>query len=135
VCGETRPHGSQGPGHSNVPRLPDKRSCTCCAPGCARGPCTRAAEGELRVALPAGYEYDAAGHVQIAADEAVADAIATVLAYFEQLGSARQVLLRLLAEERRLPRPARRRGEPVRWAAPTYRTVHTILTNPCYAGV
>ena len=95
----------------------------------------KAAKGELRVALPAGYEYDAAGHVQIAADEAVVDAIATVFAYFEQLGSARQVLLRLLAEERRLPRPARRRGEPVRWAPPTYRTVHTILTNPCYAGV
>jgi DNA invertase Pin-like site-specific DNA recombinase len=95
----------------------------------------KAAKGELRVALPAGYEYDAAGQVQIAADEAVVDAIATVFASFEQLGSARQVLLQLLAAERRLPRPARRRGEPVRWAPPTYRTVHTILTNPCYAGV
>jgi hypothetical protein len=73
--------------------------------------------------------------VRITADEAIADAVATVFAYFEQLASARQVLLRLLAEGRRLPRPARRRGGPVRWAAPTYRTVHTILTNPCYAGV
>jgi len=95
----------------------------------------KAAKGKLRVALPVGYEYDASGQVRIAADEVVADAVATVFAYFEQLASARQVLLRLLAEDRRLPRPARRRGGPVRWAAPTYRAVHGILTNPCYAGV
>ncbi|MBA3720314.1 MAG: recombinase family protein [Nocardioidaceae bacterium] len=95
----------------------------------------KAAKGKLRVALPVGYEYDASGQVRIAADEVVADAVATVFAYFEQLASARQVLLRLLAEDRRLPRPARRRGGQVRWAAPTYKAVHAILTNPCYAGV
>lgn len=94
----------------------------------------KAGKGELRVALPAGYEYGEDGRVRIAADEAVVDAIRTVFSHFETLGSARQVLLRLLADGRLLPRPARRRGGPVRWVPPTYRAVHAILTNPCYAG-
>jgi len=93
----------------------------------------KAAKGKLRVALPAGLEYDQAGHVRITADEAVADAIATVFRYFERLASARQVMLRLVAEERKLPR--RSPGKGVRWAAPSYKAIHDILTNPCYAGV
>ncbi|MGE5636532.1 MAG: recombinase family protein [Nocardioidaceae bacterium] len=93
----------------------------------------KAAKGELRLPLPAGYEHDDQGRVRITPDEAVADAIATVFAYFEQLASARQVMLRLLEEGRRLPRRAT--GErQVRWARPTYKAIHEILTNPCYAG-
>jgi DNA invertase Pin-like site-specific DNA recombinase len=93
----------------------------------------KAAKGELRLPLPAGYERDEQGRVRITPDEVVADAIATVFAYFEELSSARQVLLRLLEEGRRLPR--RRSGERgVRWAKPTYKAIHEILTNPCYAG-
>ena len=36
----------------------------------------KASKGELRLALPAGYEYDEQGAVRISPDEAVADAIA-----------------------------------------------------------
>src|SRR6516164_2590326 len=64
----------------------------------------KAGKGELRLPLPAGLEYDETGRVRITADEAVADAIQTVFAYFDQLQSARQVMLRLLEEDRRLPR-------------------------------
>ena len=93
----------------------------------------KAAKGELRLPLPAGYEHDDRGRVRISPDEAVADAIATVFAHFEELSSARQVMLRLLEEGRRLPRRAT--GERhVRWAQPTYKALHEILTNPCYAG-
>ncbi len=94
----------------------------------------KAAKGELRLPLPAGLDYDELGKVRITPDEAVADAIATVFAYFEELSSARQVMLRLVAEERRLPRrgPSDRQ---VRWAPASYRAVHDILTNPSYAGV
>jgi DNA invertase Pin-like site-specific DNA recombinase len=89
----------------------------------------KAAKGELRLPLPAGYEHDDHGRVRITPDEAVADAIATVFAYFERLASARQVMLRLLAEGRELPR--RRTGaRQVRWAMPTYKAIHEILTNP-----
>jgi DNA invertase Pin-like site-specific DNA recombinase len=93
----------------------------------------KAAKGELRLPLPAGFEYDEQGAVRITADEAVADAIATVFAYFEQLASARQVMLRLLEKERKLPRKGSG-DRQVRWARPTYKAVHEILTNPVYAG-
>ena len=93
----------------------------------------KAAKGELRLPLPAGLEYDESGLVRLAPDEAVSDAIATVFSYFDQLQSARHVMLRLFEEERKLPR----RGasdRQVRWATPTYKAIHDILTNPVYAG-
>ena len=93
----------------------------------------KAGKGQLRLPLPAGYEYDEQGLVRITADEAVADAIGTVFAYFEALSSARQVMLRLLEEDRQLPRKAST-DRHVRWARPTYKAIHEILTNPCYAG-
>lgn len=94
----------------------------------------KAAKGELRLPLPAGLDYDELGKVRITPDEAVADAIQTVFAYFDELSSARQAMLRLVAEERQLPRrgPSDRQ---VRWVPASYRAVHDILTNPCYAGV
>jgi DNA invertase Pin-like site-specific DNA recombinase len=93
----------------------------------------KAGKGELRLPLPAGYEYDEQAAVRITPDEAVADAIGTVFAYFETLSSARQVMLRLLDQDRKLPRRATS-DRRVRWAQPTYKAIHEILTNPCYAG-
>jgi DNA invertase Pin-like site-specific DNA recombinase len=93
----------------------------------------KAGKGELRLPLPAGLEYDDQGLVRITPDEAVADAIATVFSHFEELASARQVMLRLLAEDRKLPRRATS-DRRVRWATPTYRAIHDILTNPVFAG-
>jgi hypothetical protein len=43
-----------------------------------------------------------------------------VFSYFDQLASARQVMLRLLAEDRKLPRRATS-DHQVRWAKPTYK--------------
>lgn len=94
----------------------------------------KVAKGQLRVKLPAGYEYDELGQVRITPDEAVSDAIQTVFRYYDELASARQVMLRLVAEERQLPRRGLSEGK-VRWARASYRAVHDILTNPCYAGV
>jgi DNA invertase Pin-like site-specific DNA recombinase/biotin operon repressor len=93
----------------------------------------KAGKGELRLPLPAGLEYDEAGQIRVSPDEAVADAIATVFSYFDELASARQVMLRLVEEDRRLPRKASS-DRRVRWATPTYKAVHEILTNPVYAG-
>jgi DNA invertase Pin-like site-specific DNA recombinase len=93
----------------------------------------KAAKGELRLPLPAGLEYDEAGRVRVTPDEAVADAIQTVFSYFDELSSARQVMLRLLEEDRRLPRKASSERQ-VRWARATYKALHEILTNPVYAG-
>lgn len=93
----------------------------------------KASKGELRLPLPAGYEYDETGQIRITADEAVADAIATVFSYFDALQSARQVMLRLLAQDRKLPRRATS-DRQVRWTTTTYKAIHDILTNPVFAG-
>jgi DNA invertase Pin-like site-specific DNA recombinase len=94
----------------------------------------KAAKGQLRLPLPAGYEYDELGQVRITPDEAVADAIHTVFAYFDELSSARQVMLRLVAEGHKLPRRAPS-DRHVRWMPASYRAVLDMLANPCYAGV
>jgi DNA invertase Pin-like site-specific DNA recombinase len=94
----------------------------------------KVAKGKLRTLLATGYEYDERGQVRITPDQAVADAIATVFAYFDELASARQVMLRLRDEQRRLPR--QRSGDrQVRWKSASYGAVLGFLTNPCYAGV
>ncbi|MGH8733064.1 MAG: recombinase family protein, partial [Burkholderiales bacterium] len=90
-------------------------------------------KGQLRLPLPAGYEHDEHGAVRITPDEAIADAIKTVFAYFEQLQSARQVMLLLQEEDRRLPRKATS-DRQVRWETPKYKAIHEMLTNPVYAG-
>ena len=92
----------------------------------------KAAKGELRVALPAGLEYDQDGLPAVCADEAVREAIAMVFRRFAELGSARQVMLSLLADGLELPR--RRGSGRVVWAPASYGAVICVLTNPCYAG-
>jgi Recombinase/Recombinase zinc beta ribbon domain len=56
-----------------------------------------------------------------------------VFSYFDQLQSARQVMLRLQEEDRKLPRRATS-DRQVRWTTATYRAIHDILTNPVFAG-
>ena len=62
------------------------------------------------------------------------EAIATVFRRFEELGSARQVLIRLREDGALLPRRA---TAPVRvtWAPATYPAVHDLLTNRLPPGV
>ena len=92
----------------------------------------KAAKGELRVALPAGLEYDMAGQPVLCADEAVREAIATVFRRFTELGSARQVMLSIRDDGLGLPR--RRAAGRIEWAPASYGAVIGILANPCYAG-
>jgi hypothetical protein len=93
----------------------------------------KAARGELRQGLPVGFSYDEEGRLRLAADEAVRRAIAEVFTLLAELGSARQVMLRLIEQNRQLPR-RRPRDPQVRWASPSYPAIHHLLTNPCYAG-
>jgi DNA invertase Pin-like site-specific DNA recombinase len=92
----------------------------------------KAAKGELRVALPAGLEYDPGGQPVLSADEAVREAITTVFRRFTELGSARQVMLSLRDDGLELPRW--RAGRRIEWAPASYGAVIGILANPCYAG-
>ena len=93
----------------------------------------KAAKGELRQGLPVGLDYDEDDKVVLCADEAVREAITTVFRRFDELGSARQVLIRLREDGVLLPR--RRNGaKRIFWAQATYPAVHDLLTNPAYAG-
>jgi DNA invertase Pin-like site-specific DNA recombinase len=93
----------------------------------------KAAKGELRQGLPVGFDYDDNGNAVMSPDEAVIEAIATVFSRFDELQSARQVMLSLREDGLLIPR--RRAGSAlVRWARPTYPAIHDFLTNPAYAG-
>ncbi|HTT54999.1 MAG TPA: recombinase family protein, partial [Streptosporangiaceae bacterium] len=94
----------------------------------------KAARGELRLMLPAGLDYDEDDHVIITPDEAVREAVMCVFRRFDQLGSARQVVVSLRADGLRLPRRDIRTGR-ITWAQAGYPAVHDILIHPGYAGV
>ena len=94
----------------------------------------KAARGELRLVLPAGLDYDDGDHVIITPDEAAREAIMCVFRRFDQLGSARQVVVSLRADGLRLPRRDIRTGK-ITWAQANYPAVHDILIHPGYAGV
>ena len=93
----------------------------------------KAARGELRQLLPVGLDYDEDARVVLSRDEAVRTAIAAVFDRFDELGSARQVVLSLRADGLRLPRRSAG-ARVVRWAEATYPAVHDFLTNPAYGG-
>jgi excisionase family DNA binding protein len=93
----------------------------------------KAKRGELRLALPVGLDRDEDGHITLSPDEQVRHAIERVFVLWRKLGSARQVVLELIAEGQLLPR--RTVGQRrIRWARASYGAVHDFLTNPAYAG-
>ena len=93
----------------------------------------KAAKGELRQGLPVGFVYGEDGRVILDPDESVRAAIETVFTRFDELGSARQVMLSLIEDNVSLPRrPAGARR--ISWARPSYPAIHDFLTNPAYAG-
>src|SRR4051794_18298574 len=93
----------------------------------------KAARGELRLALPVGLDRDQDGRIVLCPDEQVRHAIERVFVLWRRLGSARQVVIELVAEGQQLPR--RTVGQRrIRWARPSYGAVHDFLTNPAYAG-
>jgi len=92
----------------------------------------KAAKGELRMLLPVGFDYDGSGAVVLSPDESVRAAIAEVFRRFDELTSARQVVLSLRADGLKLPQ--RKPGTTrVTWRDATYRAVHEVLVKPAYA--
>src|SRR4051794_14018804 len=93
----------------------------------------KAKRGELEQNLPVGLDRDDDGLIVLCADEQVRHVIGRVYELWRRLGSARQVVKELIAENQKLPR--RTVGQRrVRWARPSYGAVHDFLTNPVYAG-
>jgi len=94
----------------------------------------KAARGELRRGLPVGFVWgEQDGEVLLHPDEAVAGAIRAVFERFREFGSARRVWLWFRSEGLDFPLQAIRLPE-IQWVAPTYHAIHSVLTNPVYAG-
>jgi DNA invertase Pin-like site-specific DNA recombinase/predicted DNA-binding transcriptional regulator AlpA len=97
----------------------------------------KAARGELRRGLPVGFVWGKQdGEVLFHPDEAVTGAIRTVFERFAEFGSARRVWLWFRSEGLSLPLQPAPSGQPdpIRWIPATYTAIHSILTNPVYAG-
>ena len=95
----------------------------------------KAQRGELRRELPVGLVWgDKNGEIRFHPNEAVVGAIRSVFDRFAEMGSVRQVWLWFRSQDLRFPSQEDAWGGEIRWIAPTYRSIHQVLTNPVYAG-
>jgi excisionase family DNA binding protein len=96
---------------------------------------SKARRGELRISVPLGYAWHREAGLGLDPDLRVQEAVRVIFARFRELGSARQVLLRLSAEGVHFPRPSDSRcGTSFEWCPLRYRNVIGVLKNPFYAG-
>lgn len=95
----------------------------------------KARRGELRISVPIGYIWHREIGLGFDPDLRVQEAVRLVFARFRQLGSARQVLLSLAAEQMHFPRPSDgKKLTSFEWTPIRYRCVIGLLKNPFYAG-
>jgi DNA invertase Pin-like site-specific DNA recombinase len=87
--------------------------------------------GVVMTRVPAGYVRTEDNRIEMHPDRRVQAAIGAVFERFEQLGSARQVLL--YHQKERLDLPSEHLGELI-WVKPTYSRILAFLNNPTYAG-
>jgi DNA invertase Pin-like site-specific DNA recombinase len=101
------------------------------------GKLAKAKSGELRLPLPAGLVYDAAGRTVFDADEEIQNAIRLLFELFERLGSARSVVQYFAAHHLKFPRRLRDRGRcgELVWEPLHTNRVSSVLHNPAYAGI
>lgn len=95
----------------------------------------KALRGDLRISVPTGYLWHREMGLGLDPNLRVQDAVRVVFSRFRQLGSARQVLLSLAAEQMHFPRPSD--GKTLvsfDWTPIRYRNIISILKNPFYAG-
>lgn len=98
----------------------------------ARG---KAHRGELRISVPVGYIWHREVGLDLDPNLRLQEVIRLVFARFRELGSARQVLLSLRAEQVHFPRPSDGRTlTHFDWTPIRYRNVISVLKNPFYAG-
>jgi DNA invertase Pin-like site-specific DNA recombinase len=97
---------------------------------------SKAKRGELKFCLPVGFQWNDQDQIELEPDRRIQDAVHSVFRKFDELGSARQVLLWFRREDITLPvaevSADARRGHV--WKLPVYNTIHAFITNPVYAG-
>jgi DNA invertase Pin-like site-specific DNA recombinase len=94
----------------------------------------KAARGELRIPLPAGYVHDEADRIQFDPDRRVQAAIRLMFDQFDRVTSVRQ--LAMWYRDTRTPFPVKKDGRKPKtnWQVPTTQTVKKLLIHPIYAG-
>jgi len=93
----------------------------------------KARRGELFLTVAVGYVKTDDDRIEKNPDRRVQDAISLVFAKFAELQTVRQVLVWMRQELLPIPTIGQS-GQRIEWRLPTYRMLHSILTNPVYAG-
>jgi DNA invertase Pin-like site-specific DNA recombinase len=97
---------------------------------------SKARRGELRLSVPFGYIWHREVGLGLDPDLRLQDVIRLIFTRFNELGSARQVLLSMTADKIHFPRPSNEgRMTSFNWLPIRYRNVISVLKNPFYAGV
>jgi excisionase family DNA binding protein len=97
---------------------------------------SKAGRGELRISVPFGYIWHREAGLGVDPDQRLQEVIRLIFARFRELGSARQVLLSMKADQIHFPRPSDEgRMTSFEWMPVRYRNVIAVLKNPFYAGV
>jgi excisionase family DNA binding protein len=97
---------------------------------------SKASRGELRISVPFGYIWHREAGLGLDPDLRLQEVIRLIFTRFRELGSARQVLLSMKADQIHFPRPSDEgRMTSFDWLPIRYRNVIAVLKNPFYAGV
>ena len=97
---------------------------------------SKARRGELRLSVPFGYIWHREAGLGLDPDLRLQEVIRLIFTRFGELGSARQVLLSVTADQIHFPRPSDEgRMTSFTWLPIRYRNVISVLKNPFYAGV
>jgi excisionase family DNA binding protein len=95
----------------------------------------KARRGELRISVPIGYLWHREIGLGFDPDLRLQEAIRLIFGRFRKLGSARQVLLSMSADQLHFPRPSDgKKLVSFAWTPIRYRSVIAVLKNPFYAG-
>src|SRR6202162_3072427 len=95
----------------------------------------KARRGELRIAVPVGFIWHREIGLGFDPDLRLQEVIRLIFARFRKLGSARQVLLSMAADQLHFPRPSNgQKSVGFEWTLIRYRSVLSVLKNPFYAG-
>ena len=96
----------------------------------------KARKGELALALPVGFVYDAAGVMRLHPDEQVQQSFRLLFDQFARLPSAHAVLRFFRDQGLQFPsrRESGRSASQILWRPLSYGRVLSVLPNPFYAG-
>ncbi|WP_205963927.1 recombinase family protein, partial [Pseudoruegeria sp. SK021] len=96
----------------------------------------KARRGELRLSVPFGYIWHREAGLGLDPDLRLQEVIRLIFTRFRELGSARQVLLSMTADQIHFPHPSDEgRMTNFKWLPIRHRNVISVLKNPFCAGV